>query len=72
MAEVKMVPVIDSKSIEAVGHDGQHLHITYRGGRGYIYKGVSPETYDDLLKAPSKGTFLNAHIRKQGLKGVAK
>jgi hypothetical protein len=59
-----MIPV-KSAAVEAIGHDGTHLHVTYAGGKTYIHHNVSQELFDDLVAAPSKGQFLNRHIRTQ-------
>lgn len=60
----EMVPV-DSTSIEAVGYDedAQELYVQFAGGRTYVYSGVSTYTYEDLLSAPSKGSYLNREIK---------
>jgi hypothetical protein len=61
---MNMTPV-QSDAVEALGHDGHDLHVTYKGGKTYVHPGVSTEKYNQLLLSPSKGQFLNVHIRKQ-------
>ncbi len=56
---------VDSTNIEAVGYDepAQDLYVQFEGGRIYIYSGVSTYTYEDLLSAPSKGSYFNREIK---------
>lgn len=67
MAEppVRLVGV-ESSSIDAVGYDGtqKRLLVRFRGsGNTYAYFGVDAATFEALLAAPSKGRYLNAHIK---------
>ena len=39
------------------------LRITYTSGKVYDYKNVSPDVYEEMKKAESKGTFLNYQIK---------
>jgi hypothetical protein len=63
--------ITDSAAVKAIGHDESGLHVTYKTGKTYLHAGVTAEKFHDLLKAPSKGTFLAAHISKK-FPGVAK
>lgn len=58
------VPV-DSSAIDAVAYhpDRRELLVAYKSGREYAYLDVPPETYDALLRAESKGRFVNAEIK---------
>jgi len=40
----------------------QTLEVEYRGGRRYAYSGVPYDTWVQLQKAPSKGSFLRREI----------
>jgi hypothetical protein len=39
------------------------LRITYVGGRVYDYLSVPLSVYEEMVAAPSKGTFLNYRIK---------
>ena len=58
------IPVI-SASIAAVAYDEQSraLDVEYASGRIYRYLGVPEEVFTWLLKARSKGGFVNRMIR---------
>ena len=59
-----MIPVVSS-NIEAVGFDDEleELTVEFKGGRLYSYDGVKRNVYDDLIKAPSVGSYFAANIR---------
>jgi hypothetical protein len=60
------MPILDSDALAAVWYSESRraLRVTFRdSGRTYIYEDVAPEEYADLMSAPSKGTWFNAHIR---------
>jgi hypothetical protein len=40
------------------------LEVTFRSGEIYRYFDVPQQTYDQLLRAESKGAYLNLNIRK--------
>ncbi len=56
---------VDSSNIEAVGYDDdtQELHVQFLSGGYYIYSDVPREIFDDLMNAPSKGSFLNREMK---------
>lgn len=56
---------VDSSNIEAVGYDdtSQELHVQFRKSGYYVYHQVPRQIFDDLLNAPSKGSFLNREIK---------
>lgn len=56
---------VDSSNIEAIGHDtaAQELHVRFLSGDTYVYHGVPAEVYDELMAAPSKGSYLNRVIK---------
>ncbi len=56
---------VDSSALDAAGYDAERreLHVAYKGGRAYVYLDVPPETYEAFLRAPSKGTFVNAEVK---------
>lgn len=59
-----MTPV-DSSNIESVGYDtsSRELHVRFLGNRTYVYSDVPAELYEELLRAPSKGSFLNRAVK---------
>ena len=56
---------VDSSNIEAIGHEAgaQELHVRFLSGDTYVYHGVPEEVYDELMVAPSKGSYLNRMIK---------
>jgi len=56
---------VDSSNIEAVGYDdgSQELHVQFISGGYYVYRDVPRQIFDDLMSAPSKGSFLNREIK---------
>ena len=56
---------LDSTTLAAAAYDGRHerLELDFRDGTRYLYCGVAPNLYRDLLRAKSKGSFFNRHIR---------
>lgn len=60
------MPRIESSAISHVNYQDQRrlLYVTYKGSGGsYVYVGVPRHDYDDLLKAESKGAFVNERIK---------
>lgn len=53
---------VKSSNVMRVGHENGALFVEYRGGT-YSYVGVSEKTFGDLLKAESKGKFMNSEIK---------
>ena len=41
----------------------QELHLDFRDGSRYLYSGVTPDLFERLLTAESKGRFFNEHVR---------
>ena len=58
---------VDSSTIAMVGYDEEQqiLEITFRDGRVYHYLEVPPERALSLLRAESKGRFLNSDIKPE-------
>ena len=56
---------VDSSNIEAIGYDddAQELHVQFLSSGYYIYHEVPRQIFDDLLAAPSKGSFLNREVK---------
>lgn len=64
MISPDMKPV-KSEAIEAVGYNAasRTLHVHFRNGRKYLFKDVSPQKHEALMKSESKGRHFMAHIR---------
>ena len=56
---------VDSSNIEAIGYDdgAQELHVRFLTGASYIYHNVPRQIFDDLIQAPSKGSFVNREVK---------
>ena len=56
---------VDSSTIEQVGYDedAMELHVVFTDGARYVYQQVPLQTFEQLLDAPSKGSFLNRELR---------
>lgn len=57
--------VVESSLIHSVGYDPRTatLELQFQDGNIYRYYDVEPETYRDLLEAPSKGHYFNEYVR---------
>jgi len=62
---MERIPV-SSSSIASIGYDPEipALEVEYRQGGIYRYQGVSQGVFEQLMNAPSKGTFINQQIKK--------
>jgi lysyl-tRNA synthetase class 2 len=56
---------VESSAIASAGYDARSrmLEIEYAGGGVYRYFGVPQRTYELLLRADSRGTFVNRRIK---------
>lgn len=55
---------VESSNLKQVGHNGvDELHVIFKSGSRYAYKGVTAETFQDLLAAESVGSFLASNIK---------
>lgn len=61
---VEMMPV-SSSSVAAVGYDEHSgdLFVEYIKSGTYIYAGVPMPVFEDLMRAPSIGIFVNQVIK---------
>ncbi|MBS3901837.1 MAG: KTSC domain-containing protein [Dethiobacter sp.] len=62
---VEMIPV-SSSNVQAIGYDeaNQVLYVRFNNNSLYCYQGVPIAEFDGLQNASSKGTYLNANIKK--------
>ena len=66
---------VESSNINAVGYDTSFggLVVEYKNGNKYMYEKVPMEVYDNLMKADSKGRFVNENVKgKFEYKKIAK
>jgi hypothetical protein len=58
---------VSSSAIVSVGYDqaSHTLEVEFAAGTVYQYYDVESKTYRDLMKASSKGRFLDLHIRDE-------
>jgi len=56
---------VQSSALRSVGYaaGSQTLAITFESGSTYEYSGVPRHVYEELLSAPSKGTYFNTHVK---------
>ena len=52
-----------SSNIKSIGYGEGTLVIEYLGSTQYEYYDVPQEVYDELVKAESKGRFVNQNIK---------
>lgn len=64
MAEPQM-EYVDSSNIEAIGYDpdARELWVRFVSGSTYVYTNVPPATYSDIMRADSKGSYLNREVK---------
>ena len=55
---------VESSMVHAVGYDpdAKELEVIFTSGKIWHYRNVPPDVYDKLLKADSKGQFMNACV----------
>jgi hypothetical protein len=58
---------VKSSAIASIGYEGAShtLEVEFSSGTIYQYHQVEAQTYRQFMKAPSKGRFLDAHIRDE-------
>ena len=63
--QVPDMQYVDSSNIEAIGYDGasRELHVRFLNGATYVYSDVEDGVFEELLQAPSKGSYLNRNIK---------
>jgi hypothetical protein len=56
---------VDSSNLEQVGYDSDamELHVIFKDGSLYVYSDVPQQIYEELLVAPSKGSYLNREVK---------
>ena len=58
---------VESSNLSEVGYDEQTqvLEVMFKNGGIYQYETVSMETYQNLLDAPSVGSFFHYNVKDQ-------
>ena len=55
---------VESSNIDSIGYNSsQELFVKYKGGNIYKYKDVPNKLVEDLMKAESKGKYMNSIIK---------
>lgn len=56
---------VDSSNIEQIGYnaDEMELHVVFDDGGHYVYAPVPEGVFDELLNAPSKGSYINREVK---------
>lgn len=59
-----MTPV-DSSNIESIGYDEDNttVYVRFLNNSVYTYKGVPSHEYENLLNAPSVGSYLHRNFK---------
>lgn len=59
-----MIPV-SSSNIASIGYDEQNeqVYVSFLNGSLYVYKGVPLHEYENLMQAPSHGSYLNRSFK---------
>ncbi|NQU80463.1 MAG: KTSC domain-containing protein [Bacteroidetes bacterium] len=63
--ELPEMQPVSSSNIDSVGYDesSEILYIRFLNGSLYIYKNVSLLVYEQLLSAPSLGSYMHRNIK---------
>jgi hypothetical protein len=58
---------VQSSNVAEVGYnsDTEELQIIFLNGSSYLYLNVPQNEYENLLQAPSIGSYFNRYIRNQ-------
>ncbi|MBO0323184.1 KTSC domain-containing protein [Muricauda sp. CAU 1633] len=64
MSYPEMIPVVSS-NIESIGYEeqSQQVFVKFLKGGVYVYKGVPESEYQNLLVAPSVGSYLHRNFK---------
>lgn len=64
MSYPEMSPV-SSSNIESIGYDeqNQEVYVRFLKGGLYVYKGVPEHEFQNLLEAPSHGSYLHRNFK---------
>jgi hypothetical protein len=56
---------VNSSNIAAIGYDAENqaVYVQFLNGSTYAYKGVPEHEFENLLTAPSVGSYLNRNFK---------
>lgn len=56
---------VSSSNLESIGYDeqNQEVYVRFLNGSIYVYKGVSEHEFQNLIEAPSCGSYLNRNFK---------
>nr|WP_207626297.1 KTSC domain-containing protein [Mycolicibacterium wolinskyi] len=56
---------VDSSNVSRIGYDAatEDLYVEFSSGRIYVYSRVPQASYEELLAADSKGSYMNREIK---------
>jgi hypothetical protein len=56
---------VDSSNIEAIGYqpEQRELWVRFLSGQTYVYADVSAITHEEIMRADSKGSYLNREVK---------
>lgn len=54
---------VQSTNVQAIGHSGTDLFVTFKSGGTYRYRDVPADILSKAREAKSIGSFLHAHVR---------
>lgn len=62
---MKLIPIDGSSNISALAYNTEagELRVQFKSGDTYNYSGVPPETFDAMMKSPSKGGYFHKNIK---------
>lgn len=57
--------LVSSSNIESIGYDEQNqtVYVKFQNQSLYMYKGVPSHEYQNLIDAPSHGSYLNRNFK---------
>jgi hypothetical protein len=64
MSMPEMIPV-SSSNLDSIGYDSENeiVYVRFLDGALYVYKGVPEHEYQNLLEAPSLGSYLHRNYK---------
>jgi KTSC domain len=64
MSHPEMIPVVSS-NIESIGYDAENemVYVRFLNASTYAYKGVPQHEFDNLLHAPSLGSYMHRNYK---------
>jgi hypothetical protein len=56
---------VSSSSLESIGYDeqNQEVYVRFLNGSIYVYKGVPEHEFQNLIEAPSSGSYLHGNFK---------